>query len=122
MMKGSNVSVVVYHPARREFSVEEPPPGTQEPETSVDVLRLRILQQQILADFGVLALKGTPFLELLDQATRSAAAGLEAEFAKVLEYLPDANRFLVCAPYRKRPVKSASVFPLSPRAAKVLLC
>ena len=96
-MRGSNVSVVVYHPARREFSVEDPPAGSLEPETSVEVLRLRILQQQILADFGVLALKGTPFPELLDQATRSAAAGLEAEFAKVLKYLPEANRFLVCA-------------------------
>lgn len=91
------MSVVVYHPNSREFSVEEPPAGTSEPETSVHVLRLRIRQQQILADFGVLALKGTPFPELLDEATRSAAAGLEAEFAKVLKYLPEENRFLVCA-------------------------
>ena len=91
------MSVVTYHPTKREFSVEEPPAGTSEPETSVDVLRLRIQQQQILADFGVLALKGTPFPELLDQATRSAAAGLEAEFAKVLKYMPEADRFLVCA-------------------------
>jgi two-component sensor histidine kinase len=63
----------------------------------MEVLRLRIQQQQILSDFGVLALKGTPFPELLDQATRLAADGLEAEFAKVLEYLPEENRFLVCA-------------------------
>jgi len=91
------VSVVIYHQTKREFSVEEPPAGTVEPEASVDVLRLRIQQQQILADFGVLALKGTPFPELLDQATRSAAAGLEADFAKVLKYMPEVDRFLVCA-------------------------
>ena len=90
------MSVVKYHPARREFVVEEAP-AAAEPELSPEVLRLRIRQQEILADFGVLALKGTPFRELLQEATRVAAAGLEAEFAKVLELLPEQNRFLVAA-------------------------
>jgi two-component sensor histidine kinase len=91
------VSVVKYHPHTREFVVEEPPADSGEPELSVDVLRLRVQQQQLLADFGVLALRGTPFPELLDQATQSVAKGLEAEFAKVLKYFPEENRFLVCA-------------------------
>lgn len=91
------MSVVKYYPNRGEFVAEDPPAAVPGPEASVIALRLRIQQQQILADFGVLALKGTPFPELLDQATRFAAAGLEAEFAKVLKYLPDENRFLVCA-------------------------
>ena len=91
------MSVVKYHPKTREFLVEETPAANSEPELSLDVLRMRIQQQQILADFGVLALKGTPFPELLDKATASAAAGLGAEFAKVLKFLPDENRFLVCA-------------------------
>ena len=38
-----------------------------------------------------------PFPELLQEATRSAAAGLGAEFAKVLQFMPGQNRFLVCA-------------------------
>lgn len=91
------MSIVKYHPSTREFVVEEPPTENQDPELSVETLRQRVRQQQILADFGVLALKGTPFPELLDQASRSAAEGLAAPFAKVLQYLPDQNRFLVCA-------------------------
>lgn len=91
------MSTVKYNPSTREFVAEEPPVESREAELSVEMLRQRVRQQQILADFGVLALKGTPFAELLDQATRLAAQGLAAPFAKVLQYLPDQNRFLVCA-------------------------
>jgi two-component sensor histidine kinase len=90
-------SVVKYLPNSRDFVVENPPVTAPGPEASAETLRLRIQQQQILSDFGVLALKGTPFPELLDHATQFAATGLEAEFAKVLKYLPEENRFLVCA-------------------------
>jgi two-component sensor histidine kinase len=91
------MSVVRYRPQTREFLVEEAPAANPEPDVSVEALRLRVRQQQLLADFGVSALKGTPFPELLDQATRLAAEGLQADFAKVLKYQPDQNRFLVCA-------------------------
>ena len=91
------VSVVAYNPATRAFTAEEPPAGTAEPELSIEALRLRVRQQELLADFGVLALKGTPFPQLLHEATRVVADGLKAEFAKVLKYLPEENRFLVCA-------------------------
>jgi two-component sensor histidine kinase len=91
------VSVIRYHPSTREFVAEETPTASPGPEASGEVLRLRLQQQQILADFGVLALKGTPFPELLDKATRCVAEGLQAEFAKVMKYLPQENRFLVCA-------------------------
>jgi two-component sensor histidine kinase len=91
------VSVVRYHPNTREFVAEETPAANPGPEATAEVLRLRLQQQQILADFGVLALKGTPFPELLDKATRCVAEGLQAEFAKVMKYLPQENRFLVCA-------------------------
>jgi two-component sensor histidine kinase len=92
------VTVVSFQPSTREFAaVEAAPAGTAEPELSVEALRLRVRQQEFLSDFGVLALKGTPFPELLDHATRLVAEGLQAEFAKVLKYLPEDNRFLVCA-------------------------
>lgn len=92
------VTVVSFQPSTREFAAVEPAPaGTAEPELSVDALRLRVRQQELLSDFGVLALKGTPFAELLDSAVRLVAEGLKADFAKVLKYLPEANRFLVCA-------------------------
>ena len=58
---------------------------------------LRVRQQQILSELGILALKGTPFPELLDHTARLTAEGLRADFAKVLEYLPDQNRLLVRA-------------------------
>jgi len=60
-------------------------------------LHLRIRQQEILAELGVLALQGKPFLDLLDQTARLTAEGMEAQFCKVLEYLPAENRFLVRA-------------------------
>ncbi len=41
--------------------------------------------------------KAPQFPDLLHEATRVAAEGLEADFAKVLKYLPHENRFLVCA-------------------------
>ena len=91
------VSVVAYDPTTRAFTAEEPPVGTAEPELSIEALRLRVRQQELLADFGVLALKGTPFPQLLHEAARVVADGLKAEFAKVLKYLPEQNKFLVCA-------------------------
>ena len=45
----------------------------------------------------MLALQGKPFLDLLDQTARLTAEGMEAEFCKVLEYIPAENRFLVRA-------------------------
>ncbi len=59
--------------------------------------KLRIRQQEILAEIGVLALQGTPFPELLSQTATLTAAGLEAEFCKILEYQREAARFLVKA-------------------------
>ena len=92
------VTVVSFEPSTREFSpVEAPPAGRAEPELSLEALHLRVRQQEMLSDFGVLALKGTPFPELLGHAAHLVAEGLKAEFAKVLKYLPEENRFLVCA-------------------------
>ena len=77
--------------------VENPPHKTRREETSDRALGLRIRQQEILAEFGVTALKGTSFDDLLKEAVRLAAQGLEAEFCKVLEYMPAENRFLMRA-------------------------
>ena len=60
-------------------------------------LRLRIHQQKILAELGVLALQGTKFIELLNHTARLTAEGLAAEYCKVLEYIPAENRLLVRA-------------------------
>ena len=60
-------------------------------------LRLRIRQQELLAQLGVLALKGTSFIEILNHTARITAEGLGAEYCKVMEYLPAENRLLVRA-------------------------
>jgi two-component sensor histidine kinase len=58
---------------------------------------LRLRQQEILAELGVLALQGTPFRELLTKTAALTAKGLEAEFCKVLEYQHQERCFLVTA-------------------------
>ncbi|HET7022020.1 MAG TPA: histidine kinase dimerization/phosphoacceptor domain -containing protein [Xanthobacteraceae bacterium] len=66
-------------------------------EFTVHALHTRIRQQEILAELGVLALQGRPFLELLNETARLTADGMEAEFCKILEFLPGQNRLLVRA-------------------------
>lgn len=66
-------------------------------EVTTRALRLRIRQQEILAELGVLALGRTSLAELLNQTARLTAEGMEAEFCKVLEYLPAQSRLLVRA-------------------------
>jgi len=60
-------------------------------------LRLRIRQQELLAELGVLALQGTSFIDMLNHTARLTADGLGAEYCKVLEYIPAENRLLVRA-------------------------
>src|SRR5262249_17078048 len=81
----------------REPIIETPThePGREEPGDRA--LRLRVRQQEILAELGVTALKGTPFDDLLKEAVLLSAQGLEAEFCKVLEYVPAQNRLLMRA-------------------------
>ncbi|NOT41612.1 MAG: GAF domain-containing protein [Alphaproteobacteria bacterium] len=60
-------------------------------------LHLRIRQQEILAELGVVALQGAGLDELLNETVRLTADGLEAEFCKILEYLPEQKELLVRA-------------------------
>jgi two-component sensor histidine kinase len=60
-------------------------------------LRLRIRQQELLAELGVLALQGASFTEMLNHTARATAEGLGAEYCKVMEYVPAENRLLVRA-------------------------
>jgi two-component sensor histidine kinase len=87
--------VVSFHPKTSEFIVEEVQHGNPDDDLTAAALRLRVRQQEILAELGVLALQGTPFDELLDLAAQRTSEGLNAEFAKVLQYMPSEGRFLV---------------------------
>jgi two-component sensor histidine kinase len=77
--------------------VEQTPDPAAQLNSTLQTLHLRVRQQEILAELGVLALKGVPFEELLGETARLTAAGLGAEFCKVMEYLPSEKCFLVRA-------------------------
>ncbi|MBS0232523.1 MAG: GAF domain-containing protein [Proteobacteria bacterium] len=77
--------------------VEPAPDARPSVEGTAAKIAARERQQEILAELGVLALRGTPLPELLDETTRLAAEGLESEFCKILEYLPDVNRLIMRA-------------------------
>ena len=75
--------------------VIEPKPGNDAPEDLTGrALRLRIRQQELLAELGVLALQGTNFIGMLNHTARMTAEGLRAEYCKVMEYIPAENRLL----------------------------
>jgi two-component sensor histidine kinase len=77
--------------------VEQRPSDNQSDDLTSRALRLRIRQQELLAELGVLALQGTSFIGMLNHTARMTAEGLSAEYCKVLEYLPTENRLLVRA-------------------------
>src|ERR1700729_582553 len=89
--------IVSFHPKTSEFVAEPSPDGQPSEDLTAETLRQRVRQQEILAELGVTALQGTPFPELLDLTARLTAEGLNAEFAKVLEFMPSEGRFLVRA-------------------------
>ncbi len=62
---------------------------------SVPELTLRLRQQELVAEFGRFAMQTESFQAILDEASAIAAEGLDARFAKVLEYQPGDMAFLV---------------------------
>jgi two-component sensor histidine kinase len=92
------LSVVLMNSSSDQTPVVEQTPGDIQPEDLTGrALRLRIRQQELLAELGVLALQGTNFIGMLNHTARMTAEGLGAEYCKVLEYIPAENRLLVRA-------------------------
>jgi two-component sensor histidine kinase len=77
--------------------VVEPNPQGDAPDLTKRALAQRIRQQEILAELGVLSLQHTAFEELLDKTAQLVAEGLQADYSKVMQYLPDEKRLLVRA-------------------------
>jgi two-component sensor histidine kinase len=75
--------------------VEDPPQHRES--SAIDELSYRLRQQRLAADFGYFALGNDDLSELLQEASRVAADGLNTEFAKVLQHLGDGRGFLVVA-------------------------
>lgn len=53
----------------------------------------RLRQQEIVADYALMALRAETQDRLFDEACRCAALGLKADFAKILQYQPDSRDF-----------------------------
>jgi two-component sensor histidine kinase len=64
---------------------------------SRDELRYRLLQQSLLGEFGRIAMQTRDLRKILQHATELCASGLQAPFAKVLEYEPGEKRLMVRA-------------------------
>src|SRR5579863_6152090 len=85
-------------PSDNKTPVVEPPTSDQQPnDLTGRALRQRIRQQELLAELGVLALQRTSFGDMLNHTARMTAEGLDAEYCKVLEYIPTDKRLLVRA-------------------------
>ena len=77
--------------------LEPKPNGDDAPDLTLKALKLRIRQQEILAELGVTALQGASFDQLLIDTARLTAEGLRAEFCKILQHIPAKNLLLVRA-------------------------
>ena len=77
--------------------VVEQAPTNDAPDLTRKALELRIRQQEILSELGVLALQGANFEHLLDETARLTAEGLQVEFCKILCHIPEENRLRVVA-------------------------
>jgi two-component sensor histidine kinase len=92
------LSIFMTSSSKHEEPVVDQRPGDdQSDDLTGRALRLRIRQQELLAELGVLALQGANFLGMLNHTARMTAEGLGAEYCKVMEYLPSENRLLVRA-------------------------
>jgi two-component sensor histidine kinase len=80
-----------------ETPVIEPNPEGDAPDVTLRALNQRIRQQELLSELGVMALQNPTFQELLDRTAALTAKGLQADYSKVMEYLPQEKRLLVRA-------------------------
>jgi two-component sensor histidine kinase len=78
-------------------AVVEPNPEGEAPDVTLQALKQRIRQQELLAQLGVMSLQGTPLEQLLDRTAEMTAEGLQADYAKVMEFVPAESKFLVVA-------------------------
>jgi two-component system cell cycle sensor histidine kinase/response regulator CckA len=81
---------------------------------SREELQVRLAQQQAVARIGQLALTKAPLQDVLDEACRVVAVELNADFAGVLELLPDGSAFVIQAGVGWK--TTGQVIPADPRS------
>lgn len=72
-------------------------------QTKIDPAEAPLLQQTVLAQFGLFALQSQSLDEILQEACRLVCMGLKADHAKVMELSEDGNTFLVRAGVHWKP-------------------
>lgn len=77
--------------------IVEPSARGEDVTLTLRALGQRTKQQEILAELGVIALRGASLDQLLNHTVRLTAEGLRTNFCKVLEHIPAAHRFLIRA-------------------------
>ncbi len=77
--------------------IEASPVPPESGGNQAEELAYRLRQQQLITEFGCFAFKRHDAAELLQEASRVSAVGLQSEFSKVLEYLPEEKQFIVRA-------------------------
>jgi two-component sensor histidine kinase len=96
-LEGNVLGIVMTQPSEPSPVIEAKKDNDGPEDLTGRALRLRIRQQELLAELGVLALQGTSFDDMLNHAARMTAEGLAAEYCKVMEYIPVEGRLLVRA-------------------------
>ncbi|HXF52749.1 MAG TPA: histidine kinase dimerization/phosphoacceptor domain -containing protein [Hyphomicrobiaceae bacterium] len=81
----------------RQQAVVEPNATGDAADVTQRALQQRIRQQELLAELGVMSLQSPPLEQLLKRAVEMTAEGLQADYAKVMEFIPKENKFLVVA-------------------------
>jgi two-component system, sensor histidine kinase PdtaS len=81
----------------RTFESGKDPSNISSEPHNRDELRYRLRQQSLLGEFGRIAMQTRDLRRILQRATELCAGGLQAPFAKVLEYEPDPKRLVVRA-------------------------
>jgi len=81
----------------QQQAVVEPNAAGDAPDVTLRALQQRIRQQELLAELGVISLQSPPLEQLLNRAVQMTAEGLQADYAKVMKFIPNENRFLVVA-------------------------
>jgi two-component sensor histidine kinase len=79
------------------YQASQESPETSSAPLSRNELRYRLRQQSLLGEFGRTAMQTRDLREILQRATELCAVGLQASFAKVLEYESDDKRLMVRA-------------------------
>lgn len=79
------------------YEVNEQVTARQEAQESARTLRIRVQQQAVVSELGLLALSGTDLRALMDEAAKKLRDVLGVEYTKVLELLPGGKEVILRA-------------------------